>query len=111
MEECVRMMNQKLRVAPSIRKRGKSVYQQKNLGTIRKRKKEKREEKKQDPSNGEIILRILRMRPNTRDFIAQQMQFLSQVSGDLDEIDSRGAHRRDSSMGLKLPPMQEIREH
>ncbi|EJU00294.1 hypothetical protein DACRYDRAFT_54447 [Dacryopinax primogenitus] len=111
MEECVRMMNQRLRVAPSLRKRGKSVYQQKNLGTIRKRKKEKREEKKQDGSGGETILRILRMRPNSRDFIAQQMQFIHQVQGEVEEVDSRGGHRRDSSMGLRLPPMQEMKEH
>ncbi|KZO97576.1 hypothetical protein CALVIDRAFT_479858 [Calocera viscosa TUFC12733] len=111
MEECVRMMNQRLRIAPSLRKRGKSVYQQKNLGTIKKRKREKREEKKQEPSNGEIILRILRMRPNTRDFIAQQMQFISQVQGDAEENSPHGPHRRDSSMGLALPPMQELREH
>lgn len=104
------MMNQRLRIAPSLRKRGKSVYQQKNLGTIRMRKREKREEKKQEPANGEIILRILRMRPGTRDFISQQMQFISQVQGDGDDSDPRGPRRQDSSMGLALPPMQELRE-
>jgi hypothetical protein len=60
MEECVRMMQQTLRTAPSFKKRAKSVYQQRNLGTIKERKKEKREEK--DATSGETIMRILRMR-------------------------------------------------
>ena len=62
MEECVRMMQHSLRAAPTIMKRAKSVYQQRNLGTIKNRKKEKQQEKEQDVSNGETILRILRMR-------------------------------------------------
>ena len=62
MEECVRMMQHSLRSAPSIKKRAKSVYQQRNLGTIKSRKKEKQQEKEKDVSNGETILRILRMR-------------------------------------------------
>jgi hypothetical protein len=60
MEECVRMMQQTLRTAPSVKKRAKSVYQQRNLGTIKERKKEKRQEK--DATSGETIMRILRMR-------------------------------------------------
>jgi hypothetical protein len=60
MEECIRMMQQTLRTAPSVKKRAKSVYQQRNLGTIKERKKEKRQEK--DVSSGEVIMRILRMR-------------------------------------------------
>ena len=56
------MMQHSLRAAPSIRKRAKSVYQQRNLGTIKNRKKEKQQEKEKDVSNGETILRILRMR-------------------------------------------------
>jgi hypothetical protein len=60
MEECVRMMQQSLRSAPTTKKRAKSVYTQRNLGTIKERKKEKREEK--EVSNGETIMRILRMR-------------------------------------------------
>ena len=35
------MMQHSLRAAPSIKKRAKSVYQQRNLGTIKNRKKEK----------------------------------------------------------------------
>ena len=60
MEECVRMMQQTLRASPSIKKRAKSVYSQRNLGTIKDRKREKKEEK--DVSSGETIMRILRMR-------------------------------------------------
>ena len=39
------MMQQSLRASPAVKKRAKSVYQQRNLGTIKKRKKEKQEEK------------------------------------------------------------------
>ena len=60
MEECVRMMQQSMRDTPSLKKRAKSVYHSRNLGTIKERKKEKKEEK--DVSNGETIMRILRMR-------------------------------------------------
>ena len=60
MEECVRMMQQNMRESPSIKKRAKSVYNQRNLGTIKERKKEKKEQK--EASNGETIMRILRMR-------------------------------------------------
>ena len=60
MEECVRMMQQTLRAQPSMKKRAKSVYSQRNLGTIKDRKREKKQEK--EVSNGETIMRILRMR-------------------------------------------------
>jgi hypothetical protein len=60
MEECVRAMQQRLRAAPSIKKRAKSVYSQRNLGTIKDRKREKKEEK--EVGGGETIMRILRMR-------------------------------------------------
>jgi hypothetical protein len=60
MEECVRAMQQRLRMAPSIKKRAKSVYSQRNLGTIKNRKREKKEEK--EVGGGETIMRILRMR-------------------------------------------------
>lgn len=60
MEECVRMMQQTLRSAPTIKKRAKSVYNQRNLGTIKERKKEKNKES--DTSSDQTILRILRMR-------------------------------------------------
>ncbi len=54
------MMQQTLRASPSVKKRAKSVYSQRNLGTIKDRKREKQQEK--EVSNGETILRILRMR-------------------------------------------------
>ena len=60
MEECVRMMQQSLRSSPTMKKRAKSVYSQRNLGTIKERKKEKREEK--EVNSGETIMQILRMR-------------------------------------------------
>ncbi len=56
----MRMMQQSLSSSPTMKKRAKSVYQQRNLGTIKSRKKEKREEK--EVSNGETIMQILRMR-------------------------------------------------
>lgn len=59
MEECVRAMQQSLREAVPVKKRVKSVYQQRNLGTIKERKKEKQEK---EVFNGETIMRILRMR-------------------------------------------------
>lgn len=60
MEECVRMMQNSLRSAPTLKKRAKSVYNQRNLGTIKERKKEKQQEK--ETTNGEMIMKILRMR-------------------------------------------------
>lgn len=62
MEECVRMMQDNLRQSVgTIAKRAKSVFHSKNLGTIKNRKKEKKEDKS-NSNNGEIIMRILRMR-------------------------------------------------
>jgi hypothetical protein len=43
-----------------MKRRAKSVYQQRNLGTIKDRKREK--SKQAENSNGEVIMRILRMR-------------------------------------------------
>lgn len=64
MEECVRAMQQQLRKETSNIQsvsRNKSVYQQRNLGTIRKRKADK---KKLDHEaiSSELIMRILRLR-------------------------------------------------
>jgi magnesium-transporting ATPase (P-type) len=60
MEECIRMMQQSLRAAPTLRKKAKTVYNQRNLGTIREKKKEKKQAK--EVSSGDVIMRILRMR-------------------------------------------------
>ncbi|KAI0944587.1 hypothetical protein AcW1_002259 [Taiwanofungus camphoratus] len=92
MEECVRMMQQSLRASPSVKKRAKSVYQQRNLGTIRNRKKEKQQEK--EGSNGETILRILRMRPGTSDFIAQQLQAMTSMQAEREAHAQEAARRR-----------------
>ena len=63
MEECARAMQQRLCAAPSIKKRAKSVYyQQRNLWTIKDRKREKKEEKEVGGVSGETIMCILRMR-------------------------------------------------
>lgn len=59
----MRAMQQSLRAAPTMKKRAKTVYSQKNLGTIREKKREKKQQKEQaSDSNGQVILRILRMR-------------------------------------------------
>jgi len=83
MEECVRMMQQTLRSAPSIKKRTKSVYQQRNLGTIKERKKEKKQES--ETASEQIIMRILRMRPRTQEFIAQQLQIMQAMQAEQEQ--------------------------
>ncbi|KAI0744612.1 hypothetical protein C8Q76DRAFT_780253 [Earliella scabrosa] len=109
MEECVRMMQHSLRAAPSIKKRAKSVYQQRNLGTIKNRKKEKQQEKEKDVSNGETILRILRMRNGTSDFITQQLQAISSLQAEREahakEMEKRKLQRPRQQ---QLPPVPEI---
>jgi hypothetical protein len=44
MKKCVRVMQLTLRAAPSIKKRVKSIYSQRNLGIIKDRKREKEED-------------------------------------------------------------------
>ena len=61
--ECNRALNQMLTSSNSVKRgmtRSKSVYQQRNLGTIRQRKSDKRQEK--DVGSAEMMMRILRMR-------------------------------------------------
>ena len=70
MEACVREMQQRLRRQPTQRAKNKSVLQQRSLGTIKKRKAEKKTEEQDD--NLDVILRLLRMRPGTSDFLQQQ---------------------------------------
>lgn len=60
MEQCVRDSQASLRKAGTM-KRAKSVFQQRNLGTIRSAKKDKKKESSSS-GNADIILRILRMR-------------------------------------------------
>jgi len=115
MEECVRMMQQSLRSAPTTKKRAKSVYQQRNLGTIKERKKEKREEK--DVSNGETIMRILRMRSGTSEFIAQQLQIQSAMQAEQEqrakELEQRklkrpSANRQSQPQVPAIPPVPSL---
>jgi len=102
------MMQQSMRASPSIKKRAKSVYNQRNLGTIKERKKEKKEQK--EVSNGETIVRILRMRymflfnckfqsqrgcrPNTSDFIAQQLQIMTAMQAEQEERVQQSQRRK-----------------
>jgi hypothetical protein len=56
------MMQQTLRDSSTITKRTKSVYNQRNLGTIKDRKRDKKKEKNEVSNGAETIMRILRMR-------------------------------------------------
>lgn len=53
MEACVRELQQRLRRAPSKRAKNKSVLQQRSLGTIKKRKQDKKGEEQDDSLDGE----------------------------------------------------------
>lgn len=115
MEECVRMMQQSLKASPSVKKRAKSVYSQRNLGTIKDRKREKQQEK--EVTNGETILRILRMRPGTHDFISQQLQIMTQMQAEQEKRSQETQQRkvqRPRQMGnasvssLQIPPVPAI---
>lgn len=79
MEESVRLTNQQMAMEASKASmtRSKSVYQQRNLGTIKQRKQEKHEDS--DSGAAEMVMRILRMRPDALDFLQQQMGTLSLV--------------------------------
>ncbi|CAA7262191.1 unnamed protein product [Cyclocybe aegerita] len=92
MEECVRMMQQSLQSAPSIKKRTKSVYQQRNLGTIKERKKEKRQET--ESTSEQTIMRILRMRPRTQEFIAQQLQIMQAMQAEQEKRAKEAEERK-----------------
>lgn len=110
MEECVRLTNQQLTTPISGKgiARSKSVYQQRNLGTIRERKKEKNEEA--DTGAAEMVMRILRMRPGALDFLQQQMTTLNLVQEKqhkptrlLGSIRGRGKGR--AGRGGRAPPL------
>ncbi|TFK96931.1 hypothetical protein BDV98DRAFT_607974 [Pterulicium gracile] len=105
MEECVRMMQQSLKASPTIKKRAKSVYHSRNLGTIKERKKEKKQEK--EVSNEDTIMRILRMRPGTSDFIAQQLQITAAMQAEREKEAKETAQRKASraSNRQNLPPV------
>ncbi|KAK1998614.1 hypothetical protein LX36DRAFT_29647 [Colletotrichum falcatum] len=52
-------------------RRGKSIMMSRNLGTMRKAKEEKRKEAQADPSD-DMILRILRMRPEATSYLRER---------------------------------------
>jgi len=114
MEECVRMMQQSLRTAPSTKKRAKSVYSQRNLGTIKERKKEKQQET--EATSEQTIMRILRMRPRTSEFIAQQLQIISAMQAEQEqrmrESDERKQKRQQQyqqqQQSPSVPPLPEL---
>ncbi|TFK71546.1 hypothetical protein BDN72DRAFT_957978 [Pluteus cervinus] len=109
MEECVRMMQNSLRSAPTLKKRAKSVYNQRNLGTIKERKKEKQQEK--ETTNGEMIMKILRMRPGTSEFIAQQLQIMSAVQAEQEQRAKEAEQRKARRPGANANrPMSQIPE-
>jgi hypothetical protein len=52
-------------------RRGKSIMMSRNLGTMRRAKEEKRKEAQADPSD-DMILRILRMRPEATNYLKER---------------------------------------
>ncbi|GAA5905133.1 hypothetical protein JCM6882_000389 [Rhodosporidiobolus microsporus] len=94
------MQRQLTQRSDSLLSRSKSVYQQRNLGTIRAHKIEK---KQQVTSSGEMILRILRMHPGTSDFLSTQlatMQRLQAEQAQKKQLKSqRGSLQRASGAG------------
>ena len=52
-------------------RRGKSIMMSRNLGTMRRAKEEKRKEAQADPSD-DMILRILRMRPEAAGYLKER---------------------------------------
>ncbi|KAG5646183.1 hypothetical protein DXG03_004236 [Asterophora parasitica] len=107
MEECVRMMQQSLSSGATLKKRAKSVYSQRNLGTIRDRKKEKKQEK--EVTSEETIMRILRMRPGTSEFIAQQLQIMQAMQAEQEkrakELEQRKLKRPSQRPVSHIPPL------
>jgi len=107
MEECVRAMQQSLREAVPVKKRVKSVYNQRNLGTIKERKKEKQEK---EVFSGETIMRILRMRPNTQEFIAQQLDIMQAMRAEQERSQAAQQQRksqrsRHAHIQPSIPPL------
>jgi len=76
MEECIRGFQSTL--SNRALKPSKSLLSQRNLGTIRARKSAKRA-LPAGQNNTEMIMRILRMRSGTQEFLAQQLQAISVV--------------------------------
>ncbi|OWZ78089.1 cytoplasmic protein [Cryptococcus neoformans Tu401-1] len=77
MEECVRGFQSTLKYR--VTKPSKSLRAQRNLGTIRARK-DAKQARVNTSGNTEMIMRILRMRDGTQEFLAQQLQTISMAS-------------------------------
>ncbi|KAG8930517.1 hypothetical protein FRC02_004085 [Tulasnella sp. 418] len=99
-------MQQQLRSEPAVKKRAKTVYAQRNLGTIRERKKEKKQEAQ--PGNAEIILRILRMRPGTSEFIKQQLDFQASAQAEQEKKATTRRAKASKNRGSKLSPIPPV---
>ena len=90
--------------------RSKSVYSQRNLGTIRQRRREK-QQAPADAGMAELMMRILRMRPGTRDFLAQQVLTLGAIAQQAASPPARPLNRRGQSSrtvrptSLVVPPV------
>lgn len=96
MIECVRGFQARLASAPEQR-RSKSVLEQRSLGTIRAHKRAKAEDG--EPALTHMAMKILRMRPGTADFLAQQLismdslkQALASGPGGLRRVSRRLEH-------------------
>ncbi|EPQ30696.1 uncharacterized protein PFL1_01597 [Pseudozyma flocculosa PF-1] len=101
MMECVRGMQAKLRKAPTQRSKNKSVLNQRSLGTIKKRKQEKKDE--ESTSNTDMAMKILRMRPGTGDFLTQQMATMNTLTQAVGGSPAR-ARPADRRRESRLPP-------
>ncbi|KAA1097225.1 hypothetical protein PGT21_028734 [Puccinia graminis f. sp. tritici] len=104
MEECVRAMQQQLRKETTTNQsvsRNKSVYQQRNLGTIRKRKADKKKLDHETISS-ELIMRILRLRPGTSDFLQQQISTMVSVNAQQKSQASSASQRAAKNNGAGL---------
>ncbi|KAN0065532.1 hypothetical protein ACQY0O_001369 [Thecaphora frezii] len=113
MMECVRGMQARLRKAPTQRSKNKSVLNQRSLGTIKKRKQEKKDE--ESTSNTDMAMKILRMRPGTGDFLTQQMSTMNTLTQAVGGSPARARpadRRRESRLpagaNTPLPPMPGI---
>ncbi|OAV98529.1 hypothetical protein PTTG_25578 [Puccinia triticina 1-1 BBBD Race 1] len=114
MEECVRAMQQQLRKETTTNQsvsRNKSVYQQRNLGTIRKRKADKKKLDHETISS-ELIMRILRLRPGTTDFLQQQISTMVSVNAQQKSQSTSSAQRaKNNGTGLSRRNLSSSNHH